>query len=865
MNRLLFFYVFLFLAACVKVPEAPVTETDLILSASVKGSNLLDLPLNIYSAELIDEQGMEQRLLSALEINLANLSEGFHLLGRSTQLPVSNYTKLKLELRFARDADVVVQGQVNSNIYTKKLLTSRGKILGKTQESFIIEVPLISKGKTLSLNSKTSHLNILFDVQELIKQKESKDDMILEMTPRLSVREIEASGEINIRGQVIGMNGSKVVISTGDFLGDVTVDASQVKSIKRNNKNLETVSASDLMETRVAAKIYINEQQQLIAYSMNVFSEDYKLFKGLVTEINDTHIKLLGGEVSSADYLFKQNMYLSIPVESFPGQGKNLNLGKSMTFDMSALSVEKASVLKGPENFVVQESKGGSTQITPVENDKDIFYFYYSKELIEDINKDKSVIQEISGNALTYVEPFTYNGLFVSDWEQKAIFIEDLSTPLDEGLYRAKGFDRLAAKENIWYFSVEDLAKVSTNQDGNFFFHDVSEVNAAYALSQDTMKQFLIGLALPVDSHKFSWPEIRISELGTKVSLVDFNIPLFDTSTDAWDKNCKTLEFILNPISEELEGSEPRVIVQYMKGGNETEVDEIHHFTTLEELNNWFNMQSNRVYLDKIDITGDLTSNPEEAACQFNTDFVFLMLIDDKEARQIMNDLITEAGALGEINARDSAILGALAGGIGALAVVGAVGAIMDYVKKKRSGSFNLVAGESKRNRNAQITLPSDTGSNEAKTVPVNALTENQYDSLDSETKRNIISETGTDGKSSYAKVESESVYAEVDKLKTKAGKAQIENLKGFSSLPFNNEFVSDFEDLSNSERNRLNALDVEGDKFSADKLKSNGIDFSDDTSIDKLKKSNTPVDMDSLKNFDTSKLKIPTKPKGRR
>ena len=862
MNRLLFFYVFFFLTACVKVPEAPVTETDLILSASVKGSNLLDLPLNIYSAELIDKQGVEQSLFRAVEINLANLSEGFHLLGRSTQLPVSKYTKLKLELRFSRNANVVVQGQVNSNIYTKELLTSRGKILGKTQESFFIEVPLISKGKTLSLNSKTSHLNILFDIQELIKQKESKDDMILEMTPRLSVREIQDSGEINIRGRITGVKGSQVVISTGGFLGDISVDTSQVKSIKRNNKNLETVSASHLMGARVAAKVFLNEEQQLIAYSMNVFSEDYKLFKGLVTEINDTHIKLLGGEISSADYLFKQNMYLSIPVESFPGQDKNLNLGKSMTFDMSALSVERASILKGPENFVVQESKGASNQITPVENDKDIFYFYYAKQLIEDINKDKSVIQEISGNPLTYVEPFTYNGVLVSDWERKAIFIGDLSTPLDEGLYRAKGFDRLAAKENIWYFSVEDLAKVSTNQDGNFFFHDVSEVNAVYALSQGSMAQFLDTTGLPMDSHEFSWPEIRISELGTKLSLVDFNIPLFDRNTDAWDKNCKTLAFTLNPISTALNDTEPRVVLQYMTGGNTNEVDEIHHFTTLEELNNWFNQQSNRLYLDKIDITGYLTSKPELESCQFDVDFVFLMLIDDKEARQIMADIVSEAGALSRLNARDSAILGALAGGIGALAVVAAVGAIMDYVKKRKSGLANLIAGESKRNRNAQIPLSIDPNSSDIQTIPVKALTEIQYESLDAETKKKIVQETGTDGKSSYVQIESEDIYAKVNKMQTANGRKIIENIKG--SLTSTDRNFINFNELDAEGQKRVTALDIESEKFSADKLKASGVDFSDDTSSEKLRKSNTPVDIDSLKNFDTSKFKIP-KSKGRK
>lgn len=861
MNRLLFFYVFFFLTACVKVPEAPVTETDLLLSVSVKGSNFLDFPLNIYSAELIDTEGTEQRLVGSVDLNLANFDEGFHLLGRSRTLPVSQYKKLRLELSFSSDFDVVVASEINPAIYTKKLLTSKGKTLGQSQESFFVDIPLISQGKTLSLNSKSIHLNVMFDMQQFVKQRESKDDILLEISPRIDIRESAATGEVNARGIITAVNGAKVTLSTSGFIGDLTIDASQIKSIKKNNQSLTDISKNNLLNTRATAKLYLNNKNELIANQFNLYSQDYKLFKGVVVEKNDQSIKFIGNEFSSANYLQAKNIYLSIPTKSFPGEGSNLEIRSSMTFDMSEMSLQKSSTLKGPEDFVIEAEKAGTTKVNAVENEKDIFYFYYSDKLIEDYKDKEGVVHEISGNKVTYVEAFTYNGVFVSDWDPRAI---DISQKLEEGLYRAKGFTRFASKEDIWYFTVEDLAKVSTNKGGNFFYHDVSELNSINNLAPQLLASFFDAVDLPEVVETFGWPEVRIGAAGTKLSLIDTTIPLFDTSTDAWDKHCKTMEFELNPIAEMLEASEPRVMLQYMSGGDDNPKDDIFHFLALNELNEWFNETSNRVYLDKIDITGDLVSKPEEEACKFKVDFMFLMLIDDQEARKIMDDIIAQSKSSRSLSASSAAILGALAGGIGALAVVGAVAAIMDYLKKKKSGSTNLTASESKRNRNAQIPFSIDPNSGDIQTKPVNTLTESEYERLDPEIKKTLVEETGKDGKSTYAKVESEPVYAEVDKLKTKAGKAQIKNLKGFASLPFNNEFISNFEDVSNNERNRLNALDIEGEKFSADKLKASGVDFSDDTNSEKLRKSNTPVDIDSLKNFDTSKLKIP-KFKGRK
>ncbi len=218
MKSLFLLCVVVLLNACVKMPEAPVTETDLLLSVSVKGSNFLDFPLNIYSAELIDAEGTEQRLVGSVDLNLANFDEGFHLLGRSRTLPVSQYKKLRLELSFSSDFDVVVASEINPAIYTKKLLTSKGKTLGQSQESFFVDIPLISQGKTLSLNSKSTHLNVMFDMQQFVKQRESKDDILLEISPRIDIRESAATGEVNARGIITAVNGAEVTLSTGGLL-----------------------------------------------------------------------------------------------------------------------------------------------------------------------------------------------------------------------------------------------------------------------------------------------------------------------------------------------------------------------------------------------------------------------------------------------------------------------------------------------------------------------------------------------------------------------------------------------------------------------------------------------------------------------
>ncbi len=573
----------------------------------------------------------------------------------------------------------------------------------------------------------------------------------------------------------------------------------------------------------------------------------------MVVEKNDQSIKFIGHEFSSANYLQTKNIYLSIPTKSFPGEGSNLEIRSSMTFDMSEMPLQKSSTLKGPENFVIEAEKAGATKVNVIENEKDIFYFYYSDKLIEDYKDKEGVVHEISGNKVTYVEAFTYNGVFVSDWDPRAIDISDISQKLEEGLYRAKGFTRFASKEDIWYFSVEDLAKVSTNKGGNFFYHDVSELNSMNNLAPQLLASFFDAVDLPEAVETFGWPEVRIGVAGTKLSLIDTTIPLFDTSTDAWDKHCKTMEFELNPIAEMLEASEPRVMLQYMSGGDDNPKDDIFHFLALNELNEWFNQTSNRVYLDKIDITGDLVSKPEEEACKFKVDFMFLVLIDDQEARKIMDDLIAQSKSSRSLSSSSAAILGALAGGIGALAVVGAVSGIIDYLKKKKSSTSTFTADDSKRNNRAPIEVPSEDGGTDTKRV--SDLTESDYESLDEETKKSIIGEVGEDGKTQYSKVAVDEIYAKVDKLKTQSGKALVKEIKG--SLDSTKDIaLTNISDVNAIDQRRANTL--VDDVFSMDKLKANGTGTLDDLALEKLKKSNTNVDIDSFDQFKTNSLRKP-------
>lgn len=672
-------------------------ETDLFISLSASQVNVLDFPLFIESMELINTEGEKFYITHALTINLANVGDNNLLIARHKKIQPGTYTRLKINLKFNNYSDVVFYG-TSGELFTEKLMSSTGFLLGKDKNSLVIDVPVASNnGQLVVKDGVSSHLNLQFNLQNMLNIREGKKGVVIELRPIVAVNESQINNHLEMRGVINGFSKGILDVSSPFVSGSIAIGTEGLKNVRLDNKKITKVSNDKLLDQQAVASIFVDDKGTINLTSLDLFSEEKHIFKGVITEINKESIKLLGNNLASSNYFNQRNVNLTLGADRLPYPLDKLKVKMPLTIDLSDFRFKKDSGLKGPllfgpDNYALDKEASPETKVEVVQNENDELFFYYSEKKHKEIENDDGKLPDNSGLKLVYTADMSLNGAYTDDDSAMPLDISSMKGDLEDGLYRADGFLRYLSKEGIFYFSPQNIIKVGVTK-GEFYNVDITQglVSGVFDFDrdEDVGDKIVDFFSNTFDSEIVSsikaaleegYDEIRIGKSGTKVSFIGTELPLFSSRTEKYELLCESLTF---DYSDNVVEGVPKMIVQYVSGDAENK--EITYIYQLTDLSDWFNSQEARIYVDVIDITGELTSKKDEKSCAFKTEFVYLVLLDNEAVRNGLKD------ALEEIEANNVVSRGVFNNtliGIGAVvavaALAGVVGILLNKLRKKK-------------------------------------------------------------------------------------------------------------------------------------------------------------------------------------
>ncbi len=693
MKKILLLCFLVCVSYCGVIQKDSATETDLVVSISAPQVNFIDFPIFIESIELVDDNGVEQQITSEFSLNLANLGEDFHLVGRYKDMPIAKYSRLKVNLKFSKNSDIVFYSTTSNKKFTKKLLSPRGKELGTELDKFTLDVPLIAKDQAVKISNAFTHLNIAFNLNNMIAIREGKDDVILELRPLLNVTEIKAGGDLKLRGEVKALSKGSMRIKT-EFLGSVDMSVSDVKWIKLDNKKLKTIKASSVVSQSAVADVTMSEKGEIKANTIKLFSSKIHIFKGSITDKDEAHIEVLGNNYAKADYLNRGNVYIKFSVEDFPIPSEKTKVRFPVILDISKINISKseASVLKGPESYAADVSgDNDSAKITTVENESNSMYFYYSKETNEEEKKSFNSDMKEAARDLTFIGVLSIDGIYAGDYTYMGIDISNFGSELEDGFYQSKVNNKTDENGLFEYFSAETLIKVSADDDNSYQF-DFTGVNM-----QVMDRSNLFGFVLD----EYGYPDAKLQDGGKKLTFLEFLPYLFDWSTGNYDMMCSGMVFDFVDIPED--SGIPRITLEYLKGGENSQETDVHYFSSPEDFMAWYEDLDETMYVDLIDISGELTSEKIEpvkeykkSICSFKTNYFYFIAMNEKGARAKLDEIANKIKAKSRVS---NAVLLGLGISLAAGAIAFGVKKLVDIINKKKAANkaFNDANPDAKK------------------------------------------------------------------------------------------------------------------------------------------------------------------------
>ncbi|MCY4046470.1 MAG: hypothetical protein OXE99_15520, partial [Cellvibrionales bacterium] len=338
----------LLLVNCAVPTQDEKGETDLFVSLSAPQLNFLDFPLFIESIELISDEGKKIQVTGALTVNLANLRETNLLIARHKNIVPGTYTRLRVNLKFNSYSDVVLWGD-SGTLYTEKLRTSSGLVLGQGKDRLTIDTQLLSNnGKLVVKEGHSAHLHIGFNLVDMISAREGENGILLELRPILSAKEYSIDNHLTMRGSVKDFTEGKLGIRSAFVSNDVKVGTETLNKVTLDNEKLEKISRDNLVDKNVVASIVIDNKGTINVKQLALFSEETNFFKGTITKVDKSSIKVLGNNYGSSQYTNSRNVYLTLSADKLAYPIDKLRDKMPFALDLSSYQFSKSEQLKGP-------------------------------------------------------------------------------------------------------------------------------------------------------------------------------------------------------------------------------------------------------------------------------------------------------------------------------------------------------------------------------------------------------------------------------------------------------------------------------------------------------------------------------------
>ncbi len=409
---------------------------------------------------------------------------------------------------------------------------------------------------------------------------------------------------------------------------------------------------------------------------------------------------MLGNNLASSNYFNQRNVNITLAADKLPYPIEKLKVKMPLTLNLTDFRFKKDSTLQGPlllgpDNYKVDEDESPVKKIEVVENQNDELFFYYSEKNKKSFDENNPELPDNSGLKLVYTADMSLNGAYSDDELPMPVDISSVKGDLEDGLYRAGGFLRYLSKEELFYFSPENIVKVGVTK-GEYYNVDITQGLASgvfdYDADKDVGEKIEDFFSNTFDSEVVSsikaaleggYDEVRIGKSGTKISFIGTELPLFSSRTDKYELLCESITLDYN---DNIAEGVPKMIVQYISGDSvDSTQKEITYIYELTELSEWFNSQEDRIYVDIVDITGELSSNKEEKSCEFKTEFVYLVLLDDDAVRKGLMDALEEIDTDYTISrtAFNNALMG-IGAVVAVAALAGVVAILMNKLRKKK-------------------------------------------------------------------------------------------------------------------------------------------------------------------------------------
>ncbi|MCY4044187.1 MAG: hypothetical protein OXE99_03820, partial [Cellvibrionales bacterium] len=442
-------------------------QGQILLSFSSIGVNFLDFPIKIKSIILIHDDGQRIEIAKDIPVNLASFNEHPYFILSKADMPSGDYTRIVMNLEFSEESTVTY---VNKNFYpkpiTQGMISQTGKKLGIDHQNFMINMPFYKKNIHVT-SSKTTHLDVHWNLNtstDIYSPDESNgDDWLIEFRPIVQAKAIEGNSPLMVEGLYVSHDDGSVtlrsIFSKTDH-GAIQLNSKNTQnvSLDENPSSLSAFLNSASQDTFLSATVDTNLAQGMLNESINhfrYFSKDHTLIKGLVSEIGEDSLTIIGAALSNGQAITEANKTFRLPKSAIGGTDRaysaysSINI-KLLTTNFSALNKKESvakGALSGPEDEVIEldeESKvvvetdtNGDTSSTSDGFNEDGFVIKFTDE-----NIAKS--QE---TGLTEVTVISNNGVLV-DQVVEAQLPTNLEVKLESGVhYYGGGYMRLSGNE----------------------------------------------------------------------------------------------------------------------------------------------------------------------------------------------------------------------------------------------------------------------------------------------------------------------------------------------------------------------------------------------------------------------------------
>lgn len=464
---------------------------QILLSFSSIGANFLDFPLMIKSVVLLHDSGQRIEIAKNIPINLANFNEHPYFILSKVDMPSGDYTRIVMNLEFNEQSTVTY---VDKSTYEKPIsqgmISQTGKKLGVDHKNFMINMPFYKKNISISKN-KTTHLDVHWNLNtstDIYAPDDSNgDDWLIEFKPIVQAAAIDANSPLMVEGLYVTHDDGSVtlrsVFSKNDE-GTIRLQNKNTQSVMLDDAqgSLAAFNSSATTETYVSTKVDTNLAMGMLNASVNdlhYFSKDHTLIKGLISEVNDDRLTIIGASLSRGLAVIEANKTFRLPKSAIGetdraySEFSSINL-KLLTTDFVSLTKPDTPVngaLSGPEDEVIDLDEKTKVVTTETESDEDGFVIQLSDE---NITKSKE-------SGLTEVTVISNNGVLV-DKTVEAQLPTNLDIKLESGVhYYGGGYMRLSGSEEK--LKLKRLVKLNTKSPERWQFNYKYEGDSVFNTS----------------------------------------------------------------------------------------------------------------------------------------------------------------------------------------------------------------------------------------------------------------------------------------------------------------------------------------------------------------------------------------------